>query len=267
MLTLIQPLKKYLVFAKIQLGTLMEYRFDLLWRWIQNIFKVLISVILWGATTQPYSDDFFNILLYFILTHGIIVSLHSSTISRKMGDKIKSGELNNILLKPIKFIPSELLSFYPKILARIIIPIILITAATFIYPEYFAPASTGNLMLFILFTGAGAIIWYLLSSIIASIAFWVLEITYLTTTMDLIIDILKGVYIPVFFFPETLQRILQFTPIPYLLAYPISLYTDNYTTPEVVRNSVVVIFWMIVLYITLRIVYKKGLKQYEGYGI
>lgn len=93
-----------------------------------------------------------------------------------------------------------------------------------------------------------------------------MEIGSLITVVDLIFNFLKGGYIPLYFFPVMMIRFLELTPIPYLIAYPIDLYTGQVQVGDAGKPLLILSMWLLLSVAIAKYAYKKGLKRYEAFG-
>jgi len=97
-------------------------------------------------------------------------------------------------------------------------------------------------------------------------AFWFGEVRSLVVGYNLAMLILSGQYIPIRFFPDNILNIINWTPIRYLVDFPVSIATGILPTSEWGINFIVAIFWCIILSIVSSKIYSFGIKDYEAYG-
>ena len=97
-------------------------------------------------------------------------------------------------------------------------------------------------------------------------AFWFGEVRSLVVSYNLAMLILSGQYIPIRFFPENILNIINWTPIRYLVDFPVSIATSLLTKHEIYYGFVLAIFWCLVLSIVGSFIYKLGIRDYEAYG-
>jgi len=259
-------MSKYLCFLKNEISLLTTYKFDLFARWIYGITQVIVYYYLWSLSSNNPNDKH-RILLYFVLFHGILNSMLTSRTASNISDAIKTADINNLILKPISFPITQVIRTITPIIARSIIPTILLILGCIIYPNSFAPFSIGNLIVSLLFFSLGLITWNVLFSVIGFIAFWTIENNSFITVVDLILNFLKGAYIPYYLFPRIFKRLLQYTPIPHFVSLPIDIYMGNFDFSLLFMNILIYLIWFIILLSIASFLYKRGLKKYEGYGI
>lgn len=259
-------MRKYICLIKNEISLLTTYKFDLFARWVFGITQVIVYYYLWRLTSNSLEDKN-KFLLYFILFHGILNGMHTGRTASNISNAIKTADINNIILKPISFPLTQVIRTLTPIIARSIVPTILLILGYIILPAIFAPASIIHLTVSVLFFAFGLFTWNILFSILGFIAFWTIENNSLITVIDLILNFLKGAYIPYFLFPGIIQRFLSYTPIPYFISLPIDIYMGNYQFSDMVKNLLIYMIWFIIFLFIAKYLYKKGLQRYEGYGI
>ena len=96
--------------------------------------------------------------------------------------------------------------------------------------EYFvAPANWVTLGLFVLSLGLTALLQFFMSYMMAMLAFWVLEVSTFIFILYAFEYIASGHLFPLDILPPALERALYFTPFPYQLSFPVSIYMGKTT--------------------------------------
>ncbi len=257
---------KYWLFLKNQISLVTAYRFDLAWRWLSNLFEVVVYFSLWSLTTNGQTADIRRLLIYYVLFYGILNNLQSSKVATWMGEDISSGQLNHYLTKPINFPLITVIRTSGLILMRTTIPAALLVLGLLIYPKYLAPAGWINFILFLIFTGLGLVIWNLLMILIGCVAFWLTEVRSLVTVVDLILNFVKGAYIPVYLFSDQTKKILSLTPFKYLATLPIDIYQGLVGWEELVTGMGTGLVWILLLLGGCYALYSRGVRRYEAFG-
>ena len=230
------------------------------------MFEIVVYFSLWSLTTGGNQADTRKLLIYYILFYGILHNLQTSRAAAWIGDDISSGQLNHYLTKPINFPLVQVIRTSVILIIRVIVPIIIISIGSVIYPYYLAPANIFSFLLFVLFTSLGLVLWNLLMVIIGTLAFWLTEIRSLVTASDLIFTFLKGAYIPLYLFSDNVKRFISLTPFNYLTAFPIDIYQGLVTPDRVLGGFFIIGIWISILTLVSRTLYSAGIRRYEAYG-
>ena len=76
-----------------------------------------------------------------------------------------------------------------------------------------------------------------------------------------IADIFSGLVLPIPFFPKLVQRILDFVPFRYVSDFVFRIYIGNIPHSEAIMGILVQIIWILILFITGKLLLKKALKN------
>ena len=61
-------------------------------------------------------------------------------------------------------------------------------------------------------------------------------------------------------------QVLNYTPFPYLLFFPVSIYLGQTTGEALVRGLVIQACWLAIAYGLARFVWSRGIKKYSAVG-
>ncbi len=259
-------MRKYLFLLKNQVSLVAAYRFEMVSRWIMSAFDTIVYVALWSLAAQGDPEQIRKVFLYFVLFYGILHGLQTGKVAKWMAEDISSGQLNQYLVRPINFPLVQVIKSVTVLIVRSLVPALIIAVGILVLPDYFAPVGVPNLILAILFALLGLVLWNLFMILMGTAAFWVTEIDSLLTVVDLTLNLFKGAYIPAFLFPAQVSRILSFTPIPYLSAFPIAVYQQPITTSTALFSLAIIGSWGLALGLLAALTYRKGLEHYEAVG-
>lgn len=258
-------MKKYAYLFSANISMLTAYRFELFWSWIYRIFELGVYFFLWRFTAQTPEEEA-RLLVYFVLYYLIFKSSSTGRIADWMDKEINQGEVNMYLIKPISYPITLVARLVTRVISKTLAGILIIVGLVLFFPEIFAPSSFANLIFFILFTIIGLFLWNLFTLIIGSIAFWGTRVGNLLSIVDLILYILKGAFVPAFYFPLWLTSTLELTPIHYLATFPIELYQTQVPASEIITAFFICIIWLIILFFVFQYIYTRGLKRYDALG-
>ena len=101
------------------------------------------------------------------------------------------------------------------------------------------------------------------------LAFWFGEVRAIVVAYNISMTIISGQYIPVRLFPEHIINIMEFTPLLYLVDFPVSIATGRIPLEEWAINFIYSISWCIVMWFIGLLVYNKGsiFKDYENFCV
>ena len=180
---------------------------------------------------------------------------------------IKDGNISQFLLKPIDYLWYRLCLFLSGRLTYVAIAFIPLTLFIFSLRKYFVfPADGATLGLFAISLVLTALLQFFMSYAMAMLAFWVLEVSTFIFILFAFEYIASGHLFPLDILPPAIERILFFTPFPYQLYFPVSIYMGKVTGAELARGLVTQTLWVLLAYFFARFAWNRGIRKYSAVG-
>jgi ABC-2 type transport system permease protein len=107
---------------------------------------------------------------------------------------------------------------------------------------------------------------FFMSYSMAMLAFWVLEVSTFIFILFAFEYLASGHLFPLDLLPPFVARVLFFTPFPYQLYFPVSIYMGKTTGDELARGLFIQCFWVCAMYLIARLAWNRGIKKYEAVG-
>ena len=107
---------------------------------------------------------------------------------------------------------------------------------------------------------------FFLSYTLALLAFWLLEVSTIIFIVFAFEYIAGGHLFPLDILPPLVSKILFFTPFPYQLFFPVSIYIGKTTGNALLHGLVVQAVWVLASYVLARFVWSRGLRKYSAVG-
>lgn len=244
------------------------YRANLFAWMVVGAIGPLIMVSVWLTILGEQSSvggyargDF--ILYYLLTTVGWYVV--GGEFARPIGDDIRSGDINKSLLQPYNVVLGKAVWEQAWKLLSLILTLpacVLILYFTRDMIEFKFDITT--LPVVILTLVFGAIIFALIQAIVGIMAFWVTEIWPMAEVNDILIQLMGGMLAPITLLPNLVQRISEYLPYRYIFFEPVAIILGKQlNTGEVILKQFGFIVLLFVLY---KIIWRAGLKRYEGIG-
>lgn len=260
-------MKKYWVIFKNKLQASFAYRVNFFASFIAEALSLVILVYLWlsiyhqGGKIGSYTLG--GLILYFVISKFVNLTIRSSDIARYIGEIIRLGDFNNYLLKPLSFLGHTISYFFAVTVYNLIIfsvifsPLLLlgkleITIATFFY--FLLSIIIAFLINFLFYYTIGVSTFYF--SYIAGFNFIMWSVN----------SFFSGNVIPIDLFPKYLISINNLLPFKYIVFVPISILTNKYTTNEIFFNLLFGLIWVLILLGIGSLIFNRGLKKYEAYS-
>ncbi|MBE7105823.1 hypothetical protein FT637_23205 [Bacillus cereus] len=234
------------------------YKFNVLTKIIATLIAVFAVRQVWTVLYENPPANGVNVTLDVMLTYMtisiVLQSLYTPTIVWEVSQKIQNGQIAQEFQRPWNFEFAMLSRSFGLILANVmtvVIPIGVITV--FIFP---ISISSSWIMwcafLFSIF--AGIIINFCVQFFISLLAFVFVEVWGFEIVIGLATSFLSGQLIPLWFFPEFLQKIAQFLPFRGMYDIPLSIITGQVNFQNVLGLLAFQIMWAVGLIIIIRLV-------------
>ncbi len=261
-------MKKYLSLFTVTLQEIFTYRFNMLmWR-IRQVFVFLIPFFIWksvlGQGGDIYGYSFAAIMTYLFGT-TILRSLVMGSRTIDLGWMINGGRLTIPLMQPINMFG---LFFTRDIADKLFNLGFMFFELPIIYfvfkPPVFLQTDPLVLLLATISTIFAILIYFYINIIFGSLAFWSRDIWAPRFLLMVIMEFATGAMFPLDMLPSIWQRIIHFTPFPYLLYVPLKTYLG--TNAMAYTQLASSLTWVIILGFLANTIWNKGIKSYEAEG-
>lgn len=259
---------KYLSIFSITLQEIFTYRLNMImWR-VRQIFVFLIPFFIWKAVLgqggEIYGYSFAAIMTY-LFGSTILRSLVMGSRTIDLGWMINNGALTIPLMRPINifsffFIRDMADKLFNLSFMFLEIPLILLI----FHPPVFLQSNPLIILLAVCSTLIAILIYFYINIIFGSLAFWTRDIWAPRFLLMVIMEFATGAMFPLDMLPIFWQKIALLTPFPYLLYVPLKLYLG--TDPMVAQHLLTGIFWVVILGLFTKYVWRKGIRSYEAEG-
>lgn len=253
---------------------LITYRADF---WINflgmTFFALTIAYYLWdsiftSANKEVMSGFTMQSMIFYYLSVPLIYRIHQGQGIGFISREIYDGNLNKYLLYPINIFQYKQATYFAISFFYLIQFLIIIGVYNlFFYDKDIFTFSAKNFLIFFGVEFISILLFFYLSSLCELMAFWFDNIWSLSVILRFITSFLGGAFIPLIFFPEWAQSMLQFTPFPYLIDFPFKVLTGNINTTLTLRNLAISIIWLLLFRSISRFIWNKGKYKYSGVGI
>jgi ABC-2 type transport system permease protein len=106
--------------------------------------------------------------------------------------------------------------------------------------------------------------------ILGMTAFWFVQSSGIRRVFDLLSGVFSGVFIPLVFFPQAVQKILFFLPFPYMSYVPAMVFTGNFHLAGIeMQIPIIVGIQGIAVCITIalsELIYRASIRHFNGVG-
>ncbi|MFC5403549.1 ABC transporter permease [Cohnella soli] len=260
-------LRAYGYLVKMRILTALAYRFEVWIGMIGDIILLAASVYIWkaayaGGASATLGAGAAQIGLQSMVTYTVVsvllAAVFQTGVQNTIYSQVREGNIALDFMKPIPLLGiylSDDLGSMASALVNKAIPLIIVAALLFGFPM---PVSTGAFAVFTMSCLFSFTILWLMSALVGLIAFWVIELGNLGMMKDAIVRILSGSLVPLWFFPESVQKISEWLPFQYTYQTPIGIYIGQIPLDRALQEIVIQGLWIIVFMLLLGLVWRRA---------
>jgi len=264
--------RKYLHVLNIGIQNQLVYRVNFLFRACFGLLPLFATISLWRTVYSGQEGNVGAYTLAQMISYYLVVTIVDMFTAVSEDDwqiaaDIRDGNISQFLLKPIDYLKYRLCLFLAG--RAIYTAVALVPTALFILVqrEYFvAPADLATVGWFMLSIVLTALLQFFMSYAMALLAFWVLEVSTFIFILYAFEYIAGGHLFPLDILPPMLARVLAFTPFPYQLYFPVSIYVGKATGAALYQGMVIQFLWVVAAYLFARFMWSRGIRKYSAVG-
>ncbi len=265
-------MRKYLTVFNLSWQGEFTYRLNfVLWRF-RNILRFLMTFFLWTGIFVT-NQNVFGYTRPELLTYVFLVLIVQSIVlsapsADNIGGEISNGDISNYLVKPVSYLKF----WFTRDLASKFLNLSFAVGEVgllwlWLRPAIQFPSSWASIIGFGIICALAVVLYFFVSITSKFVSFWTPENTWGLTFLTLVmIEVLGGSIFPIDILPKLAQTLLQFTPFPYLIYYPIAIWVGKISGLEMIRVIIQALIWVVIMYMIAKIIWRKGLITYQSEG-
>jgi ABC-2 type transport system permease protein len=267
-------MRKYWHVINIGIQNTLVYRVNFLFRAMFGLIPLMATIFLWRAiyATHEAGSEVAGYTLAQMTSYYLLVTIVDALTAVSEDDwqiagDIKDGNISQFLLKPVDYLTYRLCLFGTGRVIYTVVAVVPVTLFILLQSKYFVlPPDWGTFGWFLLSTTMTALLQFFMSYTMALLAFWVLEVSTFIFILYAFEYIAGGHLFPLNILPPLIAQALQFTPFPYQMFFPVSIYLRQATGPELWQGLAIQAFWVMATYALARFVWNRGIRKYSAVG-
>ena len=266
-------LRKYLHVINIGIQGNLAYRFNYLTRTLFSFIPLFAMLSLWrtvyaGDGNQSHSGySQSQIIFYYMMVAVVDVLTAVNEDDWQIAAVIREGKISQFLLKPVDYLTYRLCLFISGRLAYMAMACIPLAAFIFCFrADAMAPAGGAAMLAFPVSIVLTALLQFFISFGMAMLAFWLLEISTFIFILFAFEYLASGHMFPLDMLPPFVQHLLAFTPFPYQLYFPVSIYMGRVAGSALAVGMLIQLGWVVAAYLFARFMWWRGIKKYSAFG-
>lgn len=267
-------MRKYWHVINIGLQNTLVYRFNFFCRSVFGLIPLMATIFLWRAIyeSREGSEEVAGYTLASMISYYLVVTVVDMLSAVNEDDwqiaaDIKDGNINTCLTKPMDYLTYRLCLFGAGRLIYTLVALAPVGLFIAWQSDHFIWPKDGVAFgCFLVSVGLTALLQFFISFTMAMLAFWVLEVSTFIFIAFAFEYIAGGHMFPLDILPPVVQKILSFTPFPYQMFFPVSIYVGRTSGPDMWTGLAIQAGWVAVFYLVARLVWRQGLKKYSAVG-
>ncbi len=252
---------KYLAIFQLYYKQATKYKANLLAKMVYLPVRILLIFFLW-FTIYKYNGqiDLRYIINYYVIALLITQMYPYMRSARDIEKDIIEGTIASYFTRPIGYLKLRTLKFISQVFLYLIL-----TSGIIILVIIVNKIDIIKLCLFILMLALGIGIQYLMWTTIGITSFWLEKNLGVLKSFATISSFCAGSLIPLSFFSENIQNILNLMPFRFTLYVPINiLLNENFQYEQIGTEFLIGGFWFILLVIIINAIWKIGYRSYNA---
>jgi ABC-2 type transport system permease protein len=243
------------------------YRVNFLVRAVFNLVPLIAIIALWQAIYAGKSGDVSGYTLAGMISYYLLVTLIEAMTAVTEDDwqiaaDIKDGHISQFLTRPLDYLHYRFCLFVAgravyTLAAAAPVGLFLCWHHQYLLP----PASAAALGVFLVSLILSAVLQFLLSCLVAMLAFWVIEISTFVFILLAFERMASGQMFPLDILPGWVADVLHWTPFPYTMFFPAGVYLGKVTGPALLHGLLLQACWVIAIHGLVRWVWQQGLRK------
>jgi ABC-2 type transport system permease protein len=271
-------MKKYRHVLNIGIQNSLTYRFNFLARSLFGLIPLIAMLYVWraiysgnaaknGGSAVVGTYTFAEMVSYYLLSTVVDALTAVNEDDWQIAADIKDGNISQFLLKPIDYLWYRFCLFISGRITYLAVAVVPLAIFISCLHSYFVlPPSGTALAMFLVSVTLTALLQFFMSYTMAMLAFWVLEVSTFIFILFAFEYLASGHLFPLDILPPFLERVLYFTPFPYQLYFPVSVYMGKTAGVELARGLFIQVLWVGAMYALARFAWKRGIKKYAAVG-
>lgn len=266
-------MRKYWIVFKVALAERLVYRADFFISTFLRFIPIITTILLWravydGSGRVEVGGLAYNEMVAYYLFIMIARAFGSMPrLASSIAADIRDGELRKYLLQPIDY-----LAYYAALRAAHKLVYFVMAAAPYgivfwICREFLPGWPSGIMLAYSVATLILAfMLGFLFHACIGLLGFWFLEVASFLHVIMTVQYFVSGHMFPLSLLPDGIQQVVLWLPFAYETYFPTMILLQRLDVAQVQHVLFVQSVWIIVLAVTARLAWWRGLRRYAAFG-
>ena len=267
-------MRKYWHVFGIGIQNTLVYRTNFLFRAAFGLIPLAGTLFLWQAiyAGKPGEALVAQYSLAQMVSYYLILTLVDALTVVAEDDwqiaaDIREGTISQFLVRPINYLGYRMTLYFAGRSIYTAVAVVPVGLFILYMRSYLVgPASWELLGCTVVATFLAGILQFLIAYTLALLAFWVLDVSTFIFISFAVEYLASGHLFPLDILPPELQTVLNLTPYPYLLYFPVGLYLGRFSDVEIWRGFAMQMMWVCIAFALARWMLSRGVRRYTAFG-
>ncbi|MDD5542989.1 MAG: ABC-2 family transporter protein [Acidobacteriia bacterium] len=245
-------LQTYLEFARVGFVNILAYRLRYYTGVITYFINVTVYYFIWRAIfTNSDHIEGFNLkqMTTYVALGWIIRSFYFSTIDQDMANDVMEGKISMTLIKPIHV----QWSLVAQSLGESCFRLFMLTApAAVVIALVFPMSGPSSALHFAGFFASTVLSFFIVASInfiAGTCAIRLKSILGLLRAKYFLLELFSGLLIPMTFFPQSIQKVMNYLPFQHISFTPVLIYLGKIQGPKIWEELGIQLLWAVAIFL------------------
>lgn len=245
---------KYISFFKLRFNMGLQYRIAALAGMATQFFWGGMNILIYKAFYETQPDAFPMTLeatsSYIWLQQAFLVLFAVWHMDNEVFDNIMNGNVTYEMCRPVSIYKMWFAKGVAMRLSGALLRCVPVLVFAALLPKPYGISTPAGLRCFCLFLLAmllGFLVTVAFIMLVYGLTFFTLSPNGLRILMISAVEFLAGAVIPLPFFPEPIQRVLELLPFASMQNVPLRIYSGSMTDPEMIKALLLQAIWLVIL--------------------
>ncbi len=206
-------------------------------------------------------------MLTYVLALNILRSFVFTGRGWQLVGEISSGKISSYLVRPLSYHGYALSLDMAQKTVHVIASFFEVgLLALLVHGGLFLPKDPVTWLLFSVAVLLSSLLFFFLEFMISSLAFWTSESGGPLFCFELFLQFAAGAFFPLDVLPLALRKLLEMTPFPYMVYFPVRVFLEKVSPAEAVHLIAMESLWLVAVYTAAMMVWTRGVRSYAAEG-
>ncbi len=247
-------MKKYCAFFTLRFSIGLQYRIaalaGLTTQFVWGFMQIMICQAFYEADANAFPMTFSATASYIWMQQAFLAFFATWMMENEIFDTVLNGNIAYELCRPIKIYHMWFARSLANRMSRAVLrcfPILLVAA---LLPKPYgisAPASAIHFVLFAITLILGLLVTVAFCMLVYGLTFFTISPQGLRIVFTSTVEFFAGAIIPLPFFPEKLQKLMELLPFAAMQNVALRIYSGSMTAFEMQKTITLQLFWLVTL--------------------